>query len=74
VQIPLSQVPRRNTLGPTEQLGAGALVDRVLRFIANHLEVAFVLFALPSVRGEASLTMELPLLALVKHRKEFQNN
>jgi hypothetical protein len=29
-------VPWRNTLGPTEQLGAGALVDRVLRFFAKH--------------------------------------
>jgi len=33
VQIPLSQVPRRKTLGPARQLGAGALVDRVLRFV-----------------------------------------
>jgi len=28
-------VPWRNTLGPTEQLGADALVDRVLRFFAK---------------------------------------
>jgi hypothetical protein len=32
VQIPLSQVPRRETLGSTRVLGAGALVDGVLRF------------------------------------------
>jgi hypothetical protein len=44
------------------------------RFFANHLEVAFVLFALPSVRGEVSLAMELPLAHPRKHRKEFQNN
>jgi transposase len=30
VQIPLSQVPRRDTLGSTRVLGAGALVDRAL--------------------------------------------
>jgi hypothetical protein len=35
VQIPLSQVPRRETLGSTQKFGAGALVDRVLRFIVN---------------------------------------
>jgi hypothetical protein len=34
-------VPWRNTLGPTEQLGAGALVDRVLRFFANDPESEF---------------------------------
>ena len=32
----LSQVPRRETLGSTRVLGAGALVDRALRFIANY--------------------------------------
>jgi len=31
-------VPRRETLGFTRTLGAGALVDRVLRFINNHRE------------------------------------
>jgi hypothetical protein len=31
----LSQVPRRETLGSTRGLGAGTLVDRVLRFFAN---------------------------------------
>jgi len=36
VQIPLSQVPRRNTFRSTPTLRAGALVDRVLRFIATH--------------------------------------
>jgi hypothetical protein len=29
-------VPRRETLGSTQKFGAGALVDRVLRFITNH--------------------------------------
>jgi hypothetical protein len=29
-------VPRRDTLRPTPPLGAGALVDRVLRFFANN--------------------------------------
>jgi len=33
VQIPLSQVPQRETLGSAQTFGAGALVDRVLRFI-----------------------------------------
>jgi hypothetical protein len=32
VQIPLSQVPRRDTVGSTRLHGAGALVDRELRF------------------------------------------
>jgi hypothetical protein len=32
IHIPLSQVPRRETLGSTRTLGAGALVDRRLRF------------------------------------------
>jgi hypothetical protein len=36
IQIPLSQVPRREALGSTRTLGAGALVDRELRFIANY--------------------------------------
>ena len=36
VQIPLSQVPRRETLGSTRTLGAGALVDRALRFFNNY--------------------------------------
>ena len=36
VQIPLSQVPRRETVGSARTLGAGALVDRALRFIAKH--------------------------------------
>ena len=31
----LSQVPRRATLGSMQKFGAGALVDRVLRFINN---------------------------------------
>jgi hypothetical protein len=35
VQIPLSQVPRRETLVATQKFGAGALVDRVLRFTAK---------------------------------------
>jgi hypothetical protein len=35
IQIPLSQVPRREALGSTRTLGIGALVDRVLRFIVN---------------------------------------
>src|SRR5580700_6234803 len=33
VQIFLSQVPRRDTLGSTRKLTAGALVDRKLRFV-----------------------------------------
>jgi hypothetical protein len=36
VQIPLSQVPRRETLGSTRTLGAGALVDRALRFYVSY--------------------------------------
>jgi hypothetical protein len=36
VQIPLSQVPRRETLGSTQKFGAGALVDRVLRFCNSY--------------------------------------
>jgi len=35
VQIPLSQVPRRDTVGSTRLHGAGALVDRKLRFRFN---------------------------------------
>jgi len=35
VQIPLSQVPRRDTVGSTRLHGAGALVDRELRYFAN---------------------------------------
>ena len=35
VQIFLSQVPRRETLGSPRKLTAGALVDRKLRFNAN---------------------------------------
>src|ERR1700733_3528070 len=35
VQIFLSQVPRRETLGSPRKLTAGALVDRKLRFFAN---------------------------------------
>jgi hypothetical protein len=31
----LSQVPRRETLGSTRKLTAGALVDRVLRFFST---------------------------------------
>ena len=37
LQIPLSQVLRRTTSRLTWMLGVGALVDRVLRFFANHL-------------------------------------
>ena len=36
VQIPLSQVPRRDALGSTPISRAGALVDRVLRFFASY--------------------------------------
>jgi hypothetical protein len=36
VQIPLSQVRRRATVGSTWRFGAGALVDRVLRFFGNY--------------------------------------
>jgi hypothetical protein len=36
VQIFLSQVPRRETLGSPPKLTAGALVDRKLRFYANN--------------------------------------
>jgi hypothetical protein len=35
----LSQVPRRETLGSARKLGAGALVDRKLRFVALALVV-----------------------------------
>jgi hypothetical protein len=38
-QITLSQVRRREALGFTRLLGAGALVDRVLRFFTNHLHL-----------------------------------
>jgi len=45
-QILLSQVPRRETLGSPRKLTAGALVDRNLRFHANHkLSLAMQLLA-----------------------------
>jgi hypothetical protein len=40
LQIPLSQVPRRETFRSTQTLGAGALVDRVLRFNVNYEPVS----------------------------------
>jgi hypothetical protein len=43
------------------------------RFIVNYLEVAFVLFALPSIRGETPLTIALPLLALVNPAKNSKH-
>ena len=36
VQIPLSQVPRRDTSGLMRMFGVGALVDRVLGFFTNR--------------------------------------
>jgi hypothetical protein len=41
-QLPLSQVPRREALGSTRTLGAGALVDRELRFEASMLRQLFL--------------------------------
>jgi hypothetical protein len=48
-QITLSQVPRREALGFTRLLGAGALVDRVLRYFNSNRSACWAVAYLVSV-------------------------
>jgi hypothetical protein len=67
IQIPLSQVPRREALGSTRTLGAGALVDRALRFIANWPTERASTFPGSSVkRCPACKNHDAPLLRTMK--------